>query len=145
MLFRSRKGGDTDIVYYSDECTEYLYEYFSAQRTKYGLEDAYIPAFTTSTGKRLGVRAVETLVKKYVGACMEGKVKQISPHKLRSSFAMSFYSESGKDILLLKTRMHHSSIATTNLYAQALDDDVKDSRNLLQNRRRRAKSDPKRK
>ena len=132
-----RKGGDVDIVRYSDECAECLEEFFISQRAKYGLEDAYIPAFTTTTGKRLGVRAVETLVKKYVNACMKDKVKLISPHKLRSSFAMSFYDESGKDILLLKKKMHHSSITTTNIYAQATDDDVKDTRNILQNRRRR--------
>ncbi len=126
-----RKGGDIDTVYYSDECAENLSVYFSAQRNKFLLEDTYIPAFTTVTGKRLGVRAVETLVKKYVAACLPHKAKIISPHKLRSSFAMSFYEASDNNILLLKKRMHHKSITTTNIYAQASNKDVQSSRNLI--------------
>lgn len=100
----TRKGGDTQIVYYSDECRDYLKKYFDAQKAKYGLSEKNLkfPAFTTSTGNRLGVRAVEILVKKYVSVCLPDKTKIISPHKLRSSFAMSFYAASDNDILLLK-------------------------------------------
>ena len=136
-----RKGGDIDKVYYSDECASYLDDYFSAQRVKYELEDVYIPAFTTTTGQRLGVRAVETLVKKYVKLCMPDKEKLISPHKLRSSFAMSFYAESDKDILLLKKKLHHKSIRTTTVYSKASDMESKESRNILSNRRNRLKKD----
>ena len=133
----TRKGGDTDTVYYSDECKSYLQEYFSAQRTKYNIDDKEIPAFTTLKGERLGVRAVENLVKKYAEFSLgSAKGKTITPHKLRSSFAMSFYQESDKDILLLKEMLHHSSINTTNIYAKASPGQKKEARNLLQNRRK---------
>ncbi|WP_026653104.1 tyrosine-type recombinase/integrase [Butyrivibrio proteoclasticus] len=127
-----RKGGDTQIVYFSDECRDYLDVYFSAQKVKYSLRDLRFPAFTTSTGTRLGVRAVEMLVKKYVTACLPEKAKIISPHKLRSSFAMSFYAASNNDILLLKKKMNHKSIQTTNIYAKASDTAMKESRSILQ-------------
>ena len=128
----TRKGGDHQNVYYSDECAEYLAEYFGAQRVKYGLKDKDIPAFTTTTGKRLGSRAVEMLVKKYMEAYIPARAKEISPHKLRSSFAMSFYEASGNNILLLKEKLNHSSIQTTNIYAEASKKDLKDSRNILE-------------
>lgn len=128
----TRKGGDTQMVYFSDECRDYLDVYFSSQRVKYALKDLRFPAFTSSTGKRLGVRAVEMLVKKYVAACLPEKAKIISPHKLRSSFAMSFYAASNNDILLLKKKMNHKSIQTTNIYAKASDTAMRDSRSLLQ-------------
>lgn len=130
----TRKGGDTQIVYYSDECRDYLKKYFDAQKAKYGLSEKNLkfPAFTTSTGNRLGVRAVEILVKKYVSVCLPDKTKIISPHKLRSSFAMSFYAASDNDILLLKKKMNHKSIQTTNIYAKASDTAMKESRSLLQ-------------
>jgi site-specific recombinase XerD len=130
----NRKGGDTQIIYYSDECRDYLDVYFTSQKAKYGLSanNLKYPAFTTSTGKRLGVRAVEMLVKKYVTACLPEKARIISPHKLRSSFAMSFYAASDKDILLLKKKMNHKSIQTTNIYAKASDSAMKDSRSILQ-------------
>ncbi len=131
----TRKGGDSETVYYSDECASYLDIYFSAQRVKYNIEDNYIPAFTTISGERLGKRAVETLVKKYVAVCMPDKVKIISPHKLRSSFAMSFYAASDNNILLLQKKLHHKSINTTNIYAKASVKDSENSRNLLAERR----------
>lgn len=130
----TRKGGDTQVVYYSDECRDYLDIYFKSQKVKYELSssDLKFPAFTTSTGKRLGVRAIEMLVKKYVSACIPEKARIISPHKLRSSFAMSFYAASDNDILLLKKKMNHKSIQTTNIYAKASDTAMKESRSLLQ-------------
>ena len=128
-----RKGGDIQTVFYSDECAGYLETYFDERKGKFN--DNNIPAFATTSGNRLGVRAVETLVKKYVSACMPDKTKLISPHKLRSSFAMSFYEASGKDILLLQKKLHHKSIATTNIYAKASDTAMKESRCILQGKR----------
>ena len=127
-----RKGGDIQNVYFSDECSFYLKVYFDAQRVKYLTSDDKIPAFTTITGDRLGVRAVETLVKKYVSACMPEKASIMSPHKLRSSFAMSFYEASNNDILLLQKKLNHKSITTTNIYAKASDKAMRESRGLLQ-------------
>lgn len=134
-----RKGGDIEQVYFSDECSELLDKYFSSQRDKLHLDDNQIPAFTTLSGERLGVRATENLVKKYVSICLPDKTKIMSPHKLRSSFAMSFYSASDNNILLLQKRMHHKSITTTNIYAKASNTDTQESRNLLQNMRSNTK------
>ena len=131
-----RKGGDIQNVYYSDECAGCLREYFDSQTVRFALKDDEFPAFTTSTGNRLGVRAVETLVKKYAGACFPEKKAILSPHKLRSSFAMSFYEASGNDILLLQKKLNHKSITTTNIYAKASQKADMESRNLLQDMRK---------
>ncbi len=135
-----RKGGAIDKVFYSDECASYLDAYFSSQRAKYNIDDVYIPAFTTISGERLGVRAVETLVKKYVKVCLPDKEKLISPHKLRSSFAMSFYAASDNNILLLKKKLHHKSISTTTIYSEASNKDSELARNILAEKRSRMKS-----
>ena len=99
---------------------------------KYASNDKKIPAFTTLQGERLGVRAVEKLVKKYVEACLPEKAKIISPHKLRSSFAMSFYAASNNNILLLQKKLNHKSISTTNIYAKASEAEMIESRSILQ-------------
>ena len=130
-----RKGGDQDTVYFSDECATYLQDYFYDQtdNAMYGENIDHIPAFTTLKGERLGVRAVEVLVKKYAIAGLgNSKGQTITPHKLRSSFAMSFYAASDKDILLLKEKLHHSSINTTNIYAKAAPGKKAETRNILQ-------------
>lgn len=127
-----RKGGDIQQLFYSDECSQYLSIYFTKQRAKYRLDDKDMPAFTTINGDRLGVRAVENLVKKYVKACLPEKTKILSPHKLRSSFAMSFYRATNNDILLLKKKLNHKSISTTSIYADADNTEMEKSRSVLQ-------------
>ena len=127
-----RKGGDIQNVYYSDECSEYLNTYFKSQIVKYASKDKKIPAFTTLKGERLGVRAVEKLVKKYVEACLPEKAGIISPHNLRSSFAMSFYAASGNNIILLQKKLNHKSILTTSIYARASETEMNESRSILQ-------------
>ena len=131
----TRKGGDTQSVYFSNECSDYLLDYFNAQKAKFNLKETRnFPAFTALSGERIGVRAVERLVKKYVKAALpdSSNVNKITPHKLRSSFAMSFYEATDHDILKLQKKLNHKSLNTTNIYAQAAKTDMKDTRNVLE-------------
>jgi len=78
-------------------------------------------------GTPVCVREIEKLTAKYVKAALPEKTG-ISPHKLRSSFAMEFYGETG-DILTLQERMGHESLNTTNIYAKASKENIRSSRN----------------
>lgn len=135
----TRKGGRTQKVYFSDQCAGYIKTYFDSQKAKFNLKDDqdHFPAFTALSGERLGARAVERLVKKYVAAAFPDKADKdkITPHKLRSSFAMSFYSATDHDILLLKEKLNHKSLNTTSIYARASDTSMQNTRNVLQKRR----------
>lgn len=53
----------------------YSAKIFNSQIVKYASKDKKIPAFTTLQGERLGVRAVEKLVKKYIEACLPEKAR----------------------------------------------------------------------
>ncbi|SEM03560.1 Phage integrase family protein [Butyrivibrio sp. ob235] len=128
-----RKGGDQQDTYYSDECAAYLWDYFESQKARFPYtSEVELPAFTTTKGERLSVRAVETLVKKYVKAALPNKAHLISPHKLRSSFAMSLYEASNYNLLLVQKRLNHASVTTTTVYAKAVEKEVESSRNTLQ-------------
>ncbi len=70
-------------------------------------------------------------------AAFPDKENLISPHNLRSSFAMSFYEASNKDILLLQKKLHHKSITSTNIYAKASEKAEEVTRNLLQEMRQK--------
>ena len=132
----TRKGGDIQAVYFSDECGYYLTTYFDKQKAKYSLRNGNFPAFTTTTGNRMTVRSVEILVKKYAYAAFgEAKAELLSPHKLRSSFAMSFYRATDHNILLLQKKLNHKNITTTNIYAKADKEEMIESRNVMQNLR----------
>ena len=56
------------------------------------------------------------------------KAELLSPHKLRSSFAMSFYRATDHNILLLQKKLNHKNITTTNIYAKADKEEMIESR-----------------
>ena len=105
-------------VFFSDESKEYITEYLNERENKGEKLKDSSPLFITGDGKRLSVRAIQDMVKKYVKAAL-GR-SDISVHKLRSSFAMEFY-KSEKNLLVLQERMGHKSMAATNIYAKASD------------------------
>ena len=125
-----RKGRNKiQMIYFSDESAEYLTDYLNERKARGDLFHGDDPFFVTLEGNRLSVREIQSMLKKYVSAALPEKTHSISPHKLRSSFAMEFYRSSDKDILTLQKRMGHKSILTTNIYAKAAEAEVKDSRN----------------
>lgn len=130
-----RKGRNRlQMIYFSDESCALLSDYLNERQCLRIATNPSDPLFVTLKGERLSVREIQEMVKKYVTAALPDKASQISPHKLRSSFAMEFYMNApieigGKDILTLQKRMGHKSIVATNIYAKAADAEVKNSRN----------------
>ena len=70
--------------------------------------------------KRISVRAVENLVKKY--SKLVTNLKNITPHKLRSTYGTSLYRESG-DIYLVADVLGHKDVNTTRKHYAAIEDD----------------------
>lgn len=131
-----RKGGDEQTVPFSSETKELLSAYLEERAMRDQTFSEWSPLFATRGGKKLSVRAIEVLVKKYsVAAFGEAKGGRITPHKLRSSFAMTYYRASGNNILSLQKYMGHKTIAATNIYAKATDEDLKNTRNLVADKR----------
>mgnify|MGYP000822192579 CR=1 FL=1 len=69
--------------------------------------------------KRISVRAVEKLVKKY--ASKVTSLKKITPHKLRSTYGTALYQETG-DIYLVADVLGHRDVNTTKKHYAAMDD-----------------------
>lgn len=131
----TRKGGKKQKIYFSDEASLLLSEYLRERIDAHEEVRDDSPLFTTKETKhmeprRLSIRAMQELVKKYTRASLPGK-GGLSPHKMRSSFAMAFYEASGKDILALQKKLGHNSLAATNVYAKATDSTMRDTRNLV--------------
>lgn len=115
-----RKGGFEAVVYFGDEVQNAL-ELYLEERIKIipesGHEDAL---FLSLQNKRITVRAVEKLVKKYASAITG--LKKITPHKLRSTYGTSLYRETG-DIYLVADVLGHKDVNTTRKHYAAQDDD----------------------
>lgn len=127
-----RKGQHEDVVYYSDVTREIIVEYLES-REIYNPEPYERALFLSSTaanrGGRLSVRSVERLVKKYAIASQIPNAHQITPHKLRSSFAMDVLAKSG-NLALVQRLLGHENITTTTTYAQAQESDKIENRNI---------------
>jgi len=82
-----------------------------------GHEDAF---FISMQNKRMGVRSVENMVKKYTQNVTT--LKKITPHKLRSTYGTSLYKETG-DIYLVASVLGHSDVNTTRKHYAAISDE----------------------
>lgn len=118
----TRKGGNEATVYFGDEVEEALMEYLDERMKvipKPGNENAL---FLSMQDKRISVRAVENLVKKY--ASYVTTLKKITPHKLRSTYGTELYKESG-DIYLVASVLGHKDVNTTRKHYANMDEDQK--------------------
>ena len=125
-----RKGGKEVMVYFGTEVEEALLDYLEERDRiipETGSEDAL---FLSLQKKRMAVRSVENLVKKY--ARTVAPLKPITPHKLRSTYGTSLYRETG-DIYLVADVLGHSDVNTTKRHYAALEDERRRSaRNKVQ-------------
>ena len=133
-LFTIRKGKtEADSkVFFSDEAGEYIKDYLAERQATFHFTDPKSPLFISNRGTRITVRNIEAMLEKYIKAAF-GPGTNISPHKLRASFAMEFYRAQDRDILMLQKRMGHKNIESTNIYAKAFEnEEVKETRNWRQ-------------
>ncbi len=115
-----RKGGSEVILYFGDEVREALLDYLDERElitAKEGSEDAL---FLSMQRSRISVRAVENLVKKYSRTVTT--LKNITPHKLRSTYGTQLYKETG-DIYLVADVLGHKDVNTTRKHYAAIEDE----------------------
>ena len=122
-----RKGGSEVVVYFSDEVLEALIPYLEERKQIQALPGHTNALFLSMQKKRMSVRSVENLVKKYAKTVTT--MKNITPHKLRSTYGTNLYNETG-DIYLVADVLGHKDINTTKKHYAAIDE----------NRRRQAAS-----
>lgn len=124
----TRKGGNQMVVYFGPEVETALRTYMEGSRNAAtplpGQENAL---FLSTQRRRMGVQAVENMVKKYARQVTPNK--KITPHKLRSTYGTSLYKETG-DIYLVADVLGHKDVNTTKKHYAAIDE----------NRRRQAAS-----
>ena len=117
----TRKGGNQMVVYFGDEVAEALEKYIEGSRKSVtpisGHENAL---FLSTQRRRMGVQAVENMVKKYARQVTPNK--KITPHKLRSTYGTSLYKETG-DIYLVADVLGHKDVNTTKKHYAAIDED----------------------
>ncbi len=104
-----RKGGNEAILFFSDEVASALMEYIEERNNMNPLSGHEDALFLSLQNKRIGVRSVENIVKKYSQSVT---LKNISPHKLRSTYGSALYENTG-DIYLVADVLGHKDVNTT--------------------------------
>lgn len=137
-----RKGGNESFVYFGEEVRNALLEYMEERKQiipETGDDNAL---FLSSHKRRMSVRNVEILVKKYakISVCS----KKITPHKLRSTYGTQLYTETG-DIYLVADVLGHKDVNTTKKHYAAIEEErrrsAKDAVTLRESINKSNKSD----
>lgn len=123
-----RKGGYEAVVYFGPEVEDALLDYMDQRTHKIPAQGHEEALFLSLQNRRITVRAVEKLVKKY--ASKVTSLKKITPHKLRSTYGTNLYRETG-DIYLVADVLGHKDVNTTRKHYAAQQEE---------NRKRAAKA-----
>ena len=115
----TRKGGNEMVVYFGEEVEKALKNYLEIRETISPLSGHEHALFYSAQRRRIGVQAIENLVKKYAREVTT--TKKITPHKLRSTYGTALYQETG-DIYLVADVLGHRDVNTTKKHYAALDD-----------------------
>ena len=119
----TRKGGNKTMLYFSDEVAMALKTWLE-KRATLELDKEEKAMFISLQNKRISVRAVENLVKKF--AQIASPLKKISPHKLRSTCVTNLYKET-RDIYIVADILGHKDVNTTKKHYAAISEDMRKS------------------
>ena len=117
----TRKGGDQTILYLPEEVSEILRNYIKEYRSKQIVivPDDVDAMFLSMQKKRLTSSSIEKMVKKYSQIIIP--LKNISPHKFRSTFGTNLYAQTD-DIYLVADVLGHKDVNTTKKHYAAISE-----------------------
>ncbi|MBR6737559.1 MAG: tyrosine-type recombinase/integrase [Clostridia bacterium] len=118
----TRKGGNRTILYFNDEVERALLTWLEKRSAIKDLPEDEKALFLSLQNKRISVRTIQELVKKY--AKVITPLKKITPHKLRSTFGTNLYRET-QDIYMVANVLGHSDVNTTKKHYAATSEDIK--------------------
>jgi len=119
-IYITRKGGGQALIYFGDEVEFALNKYMDMREEIHAQPGHQDALFLSMQNRRIDVRTVQKLVKKY--SSLVTAHKNITPHKLRSTYGTNLYRETG-DIYLVADVLGHKNIETTRKhYAEQSDE-----------------------
>ncbi len=107
VLLRTAKRGRSDRVLLGDQIREHIVRYLDGRTSG--------PLFPGRHGGRLTARHIARRLVRWVEHA--GIDRVVSPHMLRHTFAANLYQKT-RDVLLVKSALHHRSVASTLVYAR---------------------------
>lgn len=116
----TRKGGNRAVLYFNDDVYNAVKMYYDQRTFDKNVSKDEKALFLSLQNKRIAVRSVQNLVKKY--AKIISPLKKITPHKLRSTFGTNLYRQTG-DIYVVADCLGHKDVNTTKKHYAAITED----------------------
>ena len=117
------KGSKERVVPYSNDAAEFLHQYLDRIRHTLIKKGDYSDfVFLNNRGARLTRQGIWKKLKEFAVAA--GITKEISPHKLRHTFATHLL-EGGADLRSVQMLLGHASINTTEIYTHIEQNTIK--------------------
>lgn len=122
-----RKGGDIQRVFFGDEVRSALKAYLAERMLILAKEGHENALFLSLQKKRINVRSVEVLVKKYT----KNIPKDVHAHTLRATYGTQLYRETNNLLLVAKALNHSSTDVTSKHYANLTEEELRAARNVV--------------
>jgi len=126
LLVRNGKCGKRRLVRFSESLKNHLNEYILWKQNvgePTGPSDPLL--LSSNTGCHLTTRAIQKVFKRT--AVKAGLSTHYSIHCLRHTYACQLYKASGYNLRLVQKQLGHSSIHTTEVYADVMEPDIQDA------------------
>lgn len=118
LLIAKGKGNKQRLVPLGDAAVQWIERYLASVRGEWALPTE-ARLFVSARGTGLTRQAFWKSVQRY--ALVAGIMKDVSPHKLRHSFATHLL-EGGADLRAVQTMLGHADISTTQVYTHVMTD-----------------------
>ena len=119
------KGEKIKVYNGLNVCFDYIQEWIKDRGEYVGNEDNAL--FVSKKGNRLSDVAIENIIKKYAS---DIRGKNITPHKLRATYATMLYNK-GVDLDTLCELMGHSQVETTRIYIRGRENKSADAARIM--------------
>jgi site-specific recombinase XerD len=135
VLVKEGKGGKFRTTFLDGKTYELIKNMIYKRTRKGRVEVESAALFQSNKRKRISVRSIQTLVKKYAKITDEKRiekglepkyVKILTPHTLRHSYTINLLNNNNKPINMVQRLLGHSSIQTTQIYSNVAIDKIKD-------------------
>ncbi|NBV40637.1 tyrosine recombinase XerD [bacterium] len=121
IMIRSGKGNKDRMVLFGEKAKAKVLEYLDVERPFDEKNDKAL--FLNHRGERLGNRSVQRILTMFSKFLKTNK--QLSPHKLRHSFATHLLN-AGMDLRALQELLGHSSLSSTEKYTHVTTKDLQE-------------------
>jgi len=113
---RQGKGNRSRLITIGESLRKHIRHFLKERNT----QSHYL--FTSERSENMSTSAIQKVVKKAMK--LAGLPANYSIHSLRHTYATLLYKSSGNNLRLVQQQLGHSSVQTTTVYANVMNEDV---------------------